>query len=254
MAKKLDSLPQGQLRKLESMLKKAQGHRVRVRDRFWQEGPDVFTDEDLLEFLLFFSIPRKDTRGLARSLLERFDKDLSKVLDAEVEELKRQSGLGEKSVLLLKITREMARRYLRARTKKAIFLRSPKEVYEYLQFELKRRDREVFWVVYLSAISEVLEVRELFAGTITEATVYPREVFSQAIKLSASSIIVAHNHPSGQLKPSEKDIKLTEWLYLAGRLLHVRLIDHLIIGENGYFSFAEEGLMEEIARRVKQKL
>ncbi len=254
MKEGVDSKLKAKLKKLEEFEKKAQGHRARVKERFFREGAETFTDEDLLELLLFFGIPRKDTRKIARELLTLFDNDLSKVLDAEPKELFQISGLGPSAILPLKVAREVARRYLRSRAKSSVYLRSPKEVYDYLWFELKSRKRETFVVVYLSAVSEVLHVDELFEGTITEAVVYPREVFSQAIKLSASSIIVAHNHPSGSLKPSQEDIRLTELLYLAGKLLHIKLLDHLIVGESGYFSFAEEGLLDEIARRASQKL
>ncbi|MCI4454244.1 MAG: DNA repair protein RadC [Thermodesulfobacterium sp.] len=254
MSESIDKKLKAKLKRLEDFEKKATGHRARVKERFFREGPEAFTDEDLLELLLFFGIPRKDTRKIARELLACFKNDLSNVLDAEPTELLKISGLGPSAILPLKVAREVARRYLRTRAKKAVYLRSPKEVYDYLWFELKARKRETFVVVYLSALSEVLHVDELFEGTITEAVVYPREVFSQAIKLSASSIIVAHNHPSGSLKPSQEDIRLTELLYLAGKLLHIKLVDHLIIGDFGYFSFAEEGLLEEIARRVSQRL
>jgi DNA repair proteins len=177
MSESIDKKLKAKLKRLEDFEKKAAGHRARVKERFFREGPESFTDEDLLELLLFFGIPRKDTRKIARELLACFRNDLSNVLDAEPTELLKISGLGPSAILPLKVAREVARRYLRTRAKKAVYLRSPKEVYDYLWFELKARKRETFVVVYLSALSEVLHVDELFEGTITEAVVYPGKFF-----------------------------------------------------------------------------
>jgi len=242
------------LERLKKFEEKAKGHRNRVKERFWKEGPESFSDEDLLELLLFFGIPRKDTRGLARELLKAFGGSLSRILDTEVQALLEFPQLGPSAILPLKVVHEVARRYLRARLLEAPYLKSPKEVYQYLLYELKGEKKEVFMVIYLASDNRVLSLERVFEGTITESAVYPREVFGKAYALKASQIILAHNHPSGNLVPSEADRHLTKLFLLAGRLLHLKVLDHLIVGGDSYFSFAEEGLLEELEREVMKTL
>ncbi|MFN4131561.1 MAG: RadC family protein [Caldimicrobium sp.] len=242
------------IRKLERYESKAKGHRQRLKERFLKEGPESFTNEDLLELLLFFGIPRQDTRGLARALLQRYNGRLDKVLDAPLEELVKFPRLGPFAVLPLKVVHEVAKRYLKARSEEVYYLKSPKEVYEYLIYELKGEKREIFIVIYLATDLKVLSYEKLFKGTINESAVYPREIFGRAYQLGASKIVLAHNHPSGNLTPSEADKKLTKELILAGYLLQINVIDHLIIGLDNYYSFAEAGLMETLEREVKERL
>lgn len=241
-------------KRLERFERKAKGHRNRVKERFWKEGPESFTDEDLLELLLFFGIPRKDTRGLARELLKAFQGRLDQVLDAEIESILDIPGLGLNALLPLKVVHEVARRYLRSKSLGACYLKSPREVHEYLLYELKGKKQEIFMVLYLASDQRVLAVEKLFEGTITESAVYPREIFARGYALGASKLILAHNHPSGNLTPSKEDIKITKLIALAGALLNLMVLDHLIIGEDRYFSFAEAGLMEEIEREIKKAL
>lgn len=133
-------------KRLEKFECKAKGHRQRVRERFLQDGPKSFSDEDLLELLLFFGIPRKDTRGIARELLKKYDGRLDKVLSAPLEELCEVKNLGPKALLPIKVVHEIARRYLKARTLDVRYLRSPKEVYEYLIYELKGEKEKFLWL------------------------------------------------------------------------------------------------------------
>ncbi len=244
----------GQLKRLERFQSKSKGHRLRVKDRFLNEGPHSFTDEDLLELLLFFGIPRRDTRGLARDLLKRYQGRLDLILDAPIEELLKIPGLGLKSILPLKVVHEVARRYLKSKSTSEVFLNSPHEVFNYLLYELRGKKREIFMVIYLANNNRVLSIEKLSEGTITETAVYPREIFARAHSLGASKLVLVHNHPSGQIHPSKEDIKITKIVALAGLLLNMRVIDHLIIGEDRYYSFAEEGLMEQIEREIKWEL
>ncbi|QJA05579.1 DNA repair protein RadC [Thermosulfurimonas marina] len=227
------------------------GHRERLRRRFLEYGLSAFTDEDILEMLLAFGTPRRDTRGTARELLRQFG-SLPEVLEAPVEELTRVAGVGPRNVLPLKFVHEVARRYLRRRLETRPRLTRAREVYEYLAHELADRPQEVVLALFLDARSRVLALEELFRGTLTEAAVYPREVFRLAFAHRAAALILAHNHPSGDPSPSSADIALTRRLLLAGRLLETRLLDHLILAREGYFSFAEKGLLarleEEVAR------
>ncbi len=242
------------LKRLQKFENKAKGHRARVRERFWKEGPQSFSEEDLLELLLFFGIPRRDTRGIARELLKTFGGRIDFVIDAPVEELLKVKGLGEAGILPLKVVQEVARRYLRTRIKEKDILRSPEEVYNYLLYRFKNSAREVFVVIFLDTYNRVIEVEELFAGTINESAVYPREIFARAVKYKAYALIFAHNHPSGKPNPSVADLKLTKRLILAGKLLGFKVLDHLIIGEEGYYSMAEEGDIERLIKEVESKL
>lgn len=238
---------------LLSFYEKAKGHRKRVKERFLKEGPEKFTDEDLLELLLILNIPYKDTRKLARELLTHY-KTLDKVIDAPIEELSKFKGLKEKSVLPLKVVKEFARRYLRAKALNTEYLRSPEEVYNYLRYEMQNLSRETLKVIYLDTKSKILGIEKLFEGTITESVVYPREVFTKALEKKAVFLILVHNHPSGDINPSKEDIKLTKNLILAGHLLQCKVVDHIIIGKNGYFSMAEKGIIENLEKEVREVL
>jgi DNA repair protein RadC len=232
---------------------KAKGHRNRVKERFLKEGPETFTDEDLLELLLMLNLPFKDTRKLARELLSHY-KTLDNVLDAPLEELSKFKGLKEKGTLPLKVVKEVARRYLKAKALKTEYLRSPEEVYNYLKYEMQNLSRETLKTIFLDAKSKVLSIETLFEGTITESAIYPREIFNKALEKKAVFLILVHNHPSGDVTPSKEDIKLTKNLILAGLLLQCKIIDHIIIGKNGYFSMAEKGIIENLEKEISSIL
>jgi len=238
---------------LLSAYEKAKGHRKRVKERFLKNGPESFTDEDLLELLLMLNIPYKDTRKLARNLLSHY-KTLDKVLDAPIEELSKFKGLKEKSALPLKVIKEVARRYLKNKALKSEYLKSPEEVYHYLKYEMQSLARETLKVIFLSSKSKILDIEKLFEGTITESTCYPREIFTKAFEKKASSIILVHNHPSGDPTPSKEDINFTKNLILAGYLLQCKILDHIIIGKDGYYSMAEKGIIENLEKEILPSL
>jgi len=237
----------------EQAYQKAKGHRKRLKEKFLSEGAERFTDEDLLELILMFGIPYKDTRLIARNLLNAY-KTIDGVIDAPIEELVQFKGLKEKAILPLKVAKEVARRYLRAKALKSVCLRAPQEVYDYLRYEMKNLKKEVLKAIFLDASSKVISIETLFEGTITETAVYPRELFLKAFNLGAVSIILVHNHPSGKLEPSLHDLNLTEKLMLAGLLLQVKVLDHIIIADSGYFSMAEQGIIEKLEEKVRSIL
>jgi len=228
---------------------KSKGHRKRVKERFLKDGPETFTDEDLLELLLILNIPYKDTRKLARELLNYY-KTLDNVLDAPLEELSKFKGLKEKSALPLKVVKEVARRYLKSKAFKTEYIRSPEEVYNYLRYEMQNLSREILKIIFLDVKSKVLAIETIFEGTITESVIYPREIFAKALEKKAVFLILVHNHPSGDVNPSKEDIKITKNLILAGYLLQCKIIDHIIIGKNGYFSMAENGIIENLEKEI----
>ncbi len=238
---------------MDDFRKRVAGHRERLRRKFWEYGLSAFTDEEVLELLLIFGTPRKDCKPAARAALKRFG-DLAAVLEAPVEELKKIPGIGPRNVLAIKFVHAVARRFLERRLKDKPYLACAREVYEYLAHSMIDLKKEVFKVLYLDARNHIMAVEDLFQGTVNESVVYPREVFERAFALHASAMVLAHNHPSGDPQPSAADIVLTKRLYLAARLLQVSLLDHLIIAQKGYFSFAEEGLLAQIAKEVAENL
>ena len=227
----------------EQWQKKGVGHRQRLRERFLERGLESFTDSEVLELLLSLGTPRKDCKDQARELLDIFG-SLAAVLDADVDEIQRIKGIGPKNSFALDLVKSVANRYLRQRLNKKSYLKSPQDVIDYLTHSMRGLKIEVFSVIYLDSSHAIIESEIVAEGTVNVNTVYPREIIKQAIRRNAAAIVVAHNHPSGAFRPSPQDIKLTRNLYLVCSMMQIRLLDHLIIGD-GYYSFADEGLIDQ---------
>ncbi len=229
--------------------KRVAGHRERLRKRFLEYGLSAFTDEEVLEMLLTFGTPRKDCKPAAREAIKHFG-GLAQVLEASLDELTKIRGIGPKNALAIKFVHEVARRFLARRIHGRNYISSSQEVYEYLAHSMMDLKKEIFKVIYLDARNHILAVEDLFRGTVNESVVYPREVMERALKHHASALVVAHNHPSGDPSPSPADIRLTKQLMLAAKLLQIRLLDHLIIAQKGYFSFADQGILTQIEEEI----
>ncbi len=225
---------------------KGAGHRQRLRDKFLERGIHALTNAEVIELLLTFGTPRTDCKEPARAALRRF-KTLPAVLDARPEALKTIKGLGAKNIFALRFIQGVARRYLRQRVCGKNYISSSRDVADYLIHAMRGLEHEVFMVVFLDAAHAVIETEILSEGTVTVNTVYPRELIKSALSHNASALVIAHNHPSGSLKPSIQDKKLTRTLYMACSFMQINLLDHLIIGagESAY-SFADHGLMATI--------
>lgn len=222
------------------------GHRQRLRDKFLDQGIAALTDAEIIELLLTFGTPRTDCKDPARSALEEFG-SLPAVLDAPPEHLIRIKGIGPKNVFALHFIQGVARRYLRQRLTGKQYITSSAEVGQYLVHQLRALPQEVFAVIYLDASHGIIDTEVLCSGTVTVNTVYPREVVSAALKRNAAALVVAHNHPSGRLQPSPQDEQLTRTLHIICNFMHIRLLDHLIIGDGEEpFSFADHGIMARI--------
>ena len=222
---------------------KGAGHRQRLRDKFLERGIDALSDAEVIELLLTFGTPRTDCKEPARAALAEF-KSLPAVLDARPEALKKIKGLGPKNIFALQFIQGAARRYLRQRIRGKTYISSSKDVADYLIHAMRGLEHEVFMAVFLDAAHAVIETEVISEGTVTVNTVYPRELIKSALAHNASALVIAHNHPSGSLTPSNQDKKLTRTLYLACSFMQINLLDHLIIGagETAY-SFADHGLM-----------
>ena len=220
------------------------GHRKRLREKFLKSGLAGFHDYEIVELLLTLGAPRKDCKSQAKEAIKRF-KNLRGVLAASPEELQQIKGIGPHSAFGIKLMQEVAREFLKERIMDRPFYKSPQEIFDYLYHSMRDLKKEVFKVIYLNSQNQIMETVDLFQGTVNSSSVSPREVIEGALKHNAVSLIFVHNHPSGNPEPSASDKELTRELVYAGKIMRLNVLDHIIIGDNRYFSFADEGLIDE---------
>jgi DNA repair protein RadC len=230
--------------------KKGEGHRQRLRQKFLQRGLAAFTDEEVLELLLTLGTPRRDCKPMARAAVQKFG-SLRHVLEAPMERLLEIQGIGPNNVVAVRLIHEVARRFLEDRLEGMPYrFASSQEVFDYLYHSMRDLKRELFKVLFLNSQNRILAVEDLFEGTLTASTVYPREIIRRALEVHAAALVFAHNHPSGDPKPSKDDIRITRDLYWAGRIMGVRVLDHLIVGEGRYTSLADLGYIGRFEREI----
>ena len=220
------------------------GHRKRLREKFLKSGLDGFHDYEIVELLLTLGSPRKDCKPQAKEAIKRF-KTLRGVLAASPQELQQIDGIGPHSAFGIKLMQEVAREFLKEKIIERPFYKSPQEIFDYLYHSMRDLKKEVFKVIYLNSQNQIISTADLFEGTVNSSSISPREVIEGAIKHNAVSLIFVHNHPSGSPEPSASDKELTRELVYAGKIIRIKVLDHIIIGENKYFSFAGDGLVEE---------
>jgi len=220
------------------------GHRKRLRERFAKSGLKGFHDYEIIELLLTLGSPRKDCKPQAKEAIQRF-KTLRGVLEATPEELQQINGIGSHSVFGIKLAQEVAREFLKQKIMDKPIFKSSREIFDYLYHSMRDLKKERFKVIYLNSQNQIIEIVDLFEGTVNSSAISPREVMEDAIKYNATSLIFVHNHPSGDPSPSQNDKEVTRDLVYAGAIMRIRVLDHIIIGNNTYFSFAGEGLIEE---------
>ena len=214
----------------------------RPRERLLERGPAALADAELLAILLRTGVRGSSAVDLARDLINRFG-SIGALLTADARELAAARGLGNAKLAQLQAVLELARRALKHDLSRGNALSSPRSVRDYLQLSLSGRDREVFVALLLDAQHRVIAVEELFSGTLTQTSVYPREVVKSALRHNAAAVIFAHNHPSGVAEPSSADQMLTQSLKTALALVDIQVLDHFVVAGTVTTSFAERGLL-----------
>lgn len=214
----------------------------RPREKLLQRGATSLSDAELLAIFFRTGVAGKSAVDLARELLSRFG-NLTRMFAASEAEFCEIHGMGQAKYAQLQAVLEMSRRALKEELQRGDALNSPRAVRDYLQLLLGGRQQEVFLAMFLDTQHRVVAAEELFHGTLSQTSVYPREVVKRALAHNAAAVILAHNHPSGVAEPSQSDRLLTDALKQALSLVDVRVLDHFVVGAGKTLSFAEQGLM-----------
>lgn len=214
----------------------------RPRERLLKYGPESLSEAALIAIFLRVGVRGMSAVDLARHLLAKFG-GIRGLFRAGETELRKVKGLGTAKISTILAISELNRRYLEAKIEKGNFIECARDIYDLLAHKFRDLDQEVFSVVFLDTKHRVIKIEELFRGTIDSSAVYPREIVKRSLELGSSSIIAAHNHPSGNPEPSAEDRRLTRDLKEACRLMDITLLDHIVIGHERHFSFAEAKLI-----------
>jgi len=228
--------------KIEDLKPHYWGHRDRLRKRFRKAGGKGLHDYELLELLLTYALPRKDVKPLAKELIERF-KSLAGVLDASYDELEGVPGVSPTTATLMPLVKEVCAAYLAEGMRHRDLLHSPQAVVEFARLKLAGCPHEAFMVIYLNTKNQVIDYETIHEGTIDRAVIYPRRIVESALSHHAAGIVLVHNHPSGHVEPSQEDKSITGAILQAAGTVDIRVLDHIIVGKDGYLSFLQEGLL-----------
>ncbi|UUV19812.1 DNA repair protein RadC [Fusobacteria bacterium ZRK30] len=224
--------------------KEHSGHRDRIKSKILKNGLDGFLDYEILEALLFYTIPMKDTKESAKKLLNEF-KTLERVLSASKDEILslKIKGITENTCIYFRLLHDLNKKLYKEKFREQIVLNSVEAAYDYLKSSIGLLEKEVFKIIFLSADNKYLGDEIIFLGTIDRSQIYPREIVKCVLKYNAKSVIFSHNHPSGNPKPSQADLEITKKLKKILEPLEVRVLDHIIITPEKYYSFSEEGII-----------
>ena len=218
------------------------GHRQRLRERFLNGGPDSLPDYELLELLLFMAQPRADTKPIAKELLRLFG-SFAEVISADADALRGTKGIGEAGLVALKAVQVAAQRLLKTKIKDQPLIGSWAALIDYCTAQMAYNAVEQFRVLYLDRKNKLIADEAQGEGTVDHTPVYPREVVKRALELNASALIMVHNHPSGDPKPSQADIDMTRKVKEAASTVGLILHDHIIVSRGGHVSFKTQGLL-----------
>ena len=228
-----------------------EGHRQRLSNRFLNEGFEGFEDHEILEFILFYAIPRVDTNIIAHRLIKTFG-SLSGVLEANPRDLEQVAGIGKRSATYISMFPEIFRAYQRSKLGKRPVLKSIKDACEFAKSLLFGKAYEQFYVIWLDTQNRVIHHERLSEGSVSESPVYLNKVAAAALRHRAVKGVIAHNHPGGNVTPSKADISTTHDVLRALNLLGIELVDHIIVSENTCFSFQADSLMGKRSLESKE--
>jgi DNA repair protein RadC len=211
------------------------GHRERLRERFHGAGPDALSDYELLEMVLFSARPRGDVKPLAKTLLKTFG-SFAEVIHAPDARLREVHGVGDATITMLKLIAAAASRIAKGQLKARTLLSSWNDVIDYCRTAMAFADKEQFRILFLDKRNQLISDEVQQTGTVDHTPVYPREVIKRALELSATAVILVHNHPSGDPTPSQADIQMTKAIIDIAGPLGIAIHDHIIVGKNGHAS------------------
>jgi DNA repair protein RadC len=232
---------------------KGDGHRNRLREKFLESGLSGFHDYEIIELLLTLATPRKDCKSPAKKVLEKF-KTLPGVLEASKDELLSVEGIGPKNMFGIKLIKAVSDRFFEKKLLGKELIQNSQDLFNYLYQTLRDKSQECFSVIFLDAKNKVIDSKILFKGTLTESAVYSREVVRVALEQRAAALIFAHNHPSGDPEPSKVDVQITKRLLFACKVVGITVHEHIIIGDNRYFSFADQGYIHRMNQECESNL
>ena len=218
------------------------GHRARLRERLFEGGPDALLDHELVEYLLALALPRRDTKPFAKQLIKEFG-GFGALLSADAKSIQRLTGLSEGAVAALKIAQASALRLLQLEVKERPVLGSWQALLDYLRADMAHLAIERVRVLFLNARNVLIRDDAMWEGSVDESAVHVREIMRRALDCHAVSLIIVHNHPSGDPSPSQQDIRLTKQLVEAGRHMSITVHDHVIVGAKGHSSLRAMGLI-----------
>jgi DNA repair protein RadC len=214
-----------------------------LEERFIRSGFEGFTDQETIELLLSLTLPHRECRKQAKECIERFE-NLRGFLMASRRELERV-GIPPHCMVCIKLLHELPAEVLKQKIVEQPVHSSSKEIFDYLYYSMRDLEKEVFKVIYLNNRNQIIDITDLFEGTLDSIPIRPREILESAINHRATALIFAHNHPAGDPTPSKHDKQLTRDLVFVGSILQIKVLDHIIIGDSRYFSFADQGMIEK---------
>lgn len=219
------------------------GHRKRLRERYAKNGYEALQDYEIIELLLTFVKQRVDTKPLAKQLIKKYG-TIEEILKADIKDLKETEGVGDITAVFLNFIGDIAACSFKDKAgKEKISFKNKNQLISYLRNDIGFSKNEEFKVLFLNSVNEIIETEILFTGTIDKSAVYPRKILERALYHNARSIVFVHNHPSGNVSPSQKDIELTEEMKKFFKIVDINVLDHIIITKNSHFSFLEEGII-----------
>jgi DNA repair protein RadC len=214
-----------------------------LQERFIRSGFEGLTEQETIELLLSLVLPSHESKKKAKECIESFN-NLRGFLSASRQELE-QVGITPTCMLYIKLLHELPAEVLRQKIVEPPSYKSSKEVFDYLNYSMRDLKNEVFKAIYLNNRNQIIDIAKLFEGTLDSIPIRPRDIVENAINRRATAIIFVHNHPAGDPTPSKQDKQLTRDLVFVGSILQIKVLDHIIIGNSRYFSFADQGLIEK---------